>query len=114
MRAALEAAIRARIQQAAPALVGDLWGRERVTVLITRLEVPLSSGILAGEAEAALFADTPDAFDITALVRAFDDPIQFPKTETAFGCRARLTRIQERIEEMTAVCRLAFAIEVLR
>ncbi len=78
MRAALEAAIRARIQQVAPQLVGDLRGRERVTVLITRLEVPLASGILNGEAEAALFADTPDAFEITALVRAFDDPIQFP------------------------------------
>jgi len=114
VRAELEAAIRARIQQAAPALVGDLWGRERVTLIITRLDVPLASGILNGEAEAILMADTPDAFDLTALVRAFDDPIQFPKTETAFGCRARLVRIHERIEEMTAVCRMTLAIEVLK
>jgi hypothetical protein len=114
VRTALEAEIRGRVQQAAPQLVGDLWGRERVTLIITRLDVPLASGILHGEAEAWLFAESPDAFDIAAIVQAFETPIQIANTPGQLGCRARLIRIAERIEEMTASCRLTFALELTK
>ncbi len=112
MRQALEAAIRARIEAVAPQLVGDLWGRKQVTLLITRLSISATSRAAEGEAQAVLFSDTPDAFPVDGLIGALREPVSV--TGQDFRLRARLTQLSERIEEMQAVCRLTFAIEVMQ
>lgn len=112
MRAQLEAAIRARIEAVAPDLIGDLWGRRQITLLITRLAVSTTSRAAEGEAQAVLLADTPDAFPVDGLIAALREPVSVSGPD--FRLRARLTQIAERIEEMQAVCRLTFAIEVMQ
>ncbi|TCS70765.1 hypothetical protein EDC61_11492 [Sulfuritortus calidifontis] len=112
MRQALEAAIRARIEAVAPALICDLWGRQQVTLLITRLAISATSRAAEGEAQAVLMAETPDAFPVDAMLEALRDPI-FVSGAT-FRLRARLTSLAERIEDMAAVCRLTFTIEVMQ
>lgn len=112
MRAALEAAIRARIEAVAPQLVGDLWGRQQITLLITRLSISATSRAAEGEAQAVLLADTPDAFPVDALIGALREPLSVFGPD--YRLRARLSQLSERIEEMQAVCRLTFAIEVMQ
>lgn len=112
MRAQLEAAIRARIEAVAPQLIGDLWGRRQVTLLITRLDISATSRAADGEAQAVLMAETPDAFPVDALIEALRDPVSV--SGAAFRLRARLTGLAERIEDMAAICRLTFTIEVMQ
>lgn len=112
MRSELEAAIRGRIEAVAPQLVGDLWGRQKVTILITRLDVSSTSRAADGEAQAMLFADTPDAFPVDALIASLREPLSI--NGSGYRLRARLTGIAERIEEMHAVCRIYLAIEVMQ
>jgi hypothetical protein len=104
VRAALEAEIRGRVQQAAPQLVGDLWGRERVTVAFERLRIA-ADGVEA-QVICELYADSVDAFPVAELVAVMLRPIALAGP---LGLVLHLEEVVERLAEGMAVCQLRFA-----
>lgn len=107
-RAAIEAAIRQRVQSAAAHLAGDLWSRTRMTVTFPAIQVR-PAGAVSGQAEAWLAAERFDDLPVEALLRA----LRAPAYDAAAGVRLRLTGWREEAGEATVLGRLVFDVDLL-
>lgn len=110
VRQRLAAAIRDRLTGAAPALIGDWWGRYRLTVSFPSLAAA-TAGSVNGQAEAVLWAETFDDLPIEAVVAALRQPIFDAKD--APELRARLSSYREEALEMACAARIVFEINLL-
>lgn len=110
LREAIEAAIRSRVEEVAPGLVGDLWGRKRLAVLYPRLTLPRRDTRIEGQVEVWLMADTPDQLPTEWLARAVIAPFEI--TDGAQNARLWLSSIDERADEMKVAARLLFDITI--
>jgi hypothetical protein len=104
VRAALEAEIRIRVQQAAPQLVGDLWGRERVTVAFERLR--LEGGIWCGTVVCELYSDELDVIPVDTLIGLCLHPVSIDTPNAA--ALLELYEIKESLVDGYAICQLLF------
>jgi hypothetical protein len=104
VRAALEAEIRNRVQQAAPQLVGDLWGRERVTVAFERLR--LEGGIWRGTVVCELYSDALDVIPVDTLTGICLHPVSIDTPNAT--ALLELYEICERMADGYAICQLLF------
>ncbi len=110
LRRAMETAIRQRVEQAAPGLVGDLWGRERLTVLYPRLAMPRRDTRIEGQVEVWLLAETPEALPTDAVAGALIAP--FEVTDGRQRARLWLASIEERVDDLKVAARLVFDITI--
>lgn len=107
MRAAIEQAILGRIRPALPAAYRDLWGRERLAVIVASLSPHGGGARYDGRVEAVAVCDTPDAFDLEALMAALDAPILVAR---AAGAPLRLvfSNLDERALDAAIAVRITF------
>ncbi|MBK1690984.1 hypothetical protein CKO33_02210 [Ectothiorhodospira mobilis] len=126
MRQAVANWVAGALEAVAPELLGDVWGRREVTVMVDRLSLSRPSahtnGVLAveGEVVALLWADTPDAMDWVAIADRLVDGLTLDaepaEGEVAFIGQAVPTEWRERLNEGAAITeiRLALAGDVVR
>lgn len=109
MRARIKQWLEDAVGAACPAILGDIWGRSGVTVLVEELSLsqPSLDGAVfgvSGRVTAQLFADNPDEIDLDAILPMLHRGLGVSAPATGgFGGFINVTGVAERLTDDAGV-----------